>query len=284
MLHTEVRVAGAIGLFFFWCAPGCVLKLDERGIVALSADRPANADRVVAMLSAGEGRLELELGDRTELTVPVGTVTISGEAFSGMEVVGSDQQTVEVGGGETVEVVLQLRAAGDAGFEDAGNVADSGVPEFRSQPIEATVRVREDGIGGGFLEGEPGMSDEAEFLAFRSDAQSELGAIGSITVASVSIQILSGAMDVGGFDDLWSDQIIASIIREDETAFVEIARGTSAATTQMQLEAIEAADLSPVSTSLASGRFKIGLRGETVRTGGEDFEAMVRAAVVYVAR
>jgi hypothetical protein len=268
----------------FLFGAGCVLQLDERGVVAISANRPANADRVLAVVSTGDGRVELDLAGRTELTVPAGTVSISGEARSGTEVLARDEETVEVGAGATVEVLLDLTLpSGDAGAMDTGAIDGAG-PEVRSPPIEATVRVRTDGIAGGFVLGE-GTSDESAFLAFRADAQDTLGSIAEIAVEGVSIQLLPSSQGVAVLGDLFSDEIVASIIREDDSASVEIARGTaSSGSIQAELAAIPDADFGTVSGSLMTGRFKVGLRGATPRTTSDVFDADVRTAITFVAR
>jgi hypothetical protein len=263
----------AIGLVFFLaaCSAGCVLDLDERGKVAISARVPADAERTVAIVRAGSSMAEVELAGRIEVGVPPGAVSIVAESSRAGVVIGRAEAMVDVAAGETEEVMLDLAGGADAGLPDANGTMDGG-EGVRSPPIAAQVRARQDGIAGSILSAS-GTSNSDDFAAWRAGL--DQGA--TISVAEVSLELLLTSQGVAALEELWDGSIVVALEREDHTDFVDIATGDASGMT-----AIAGADLGAI--DLVSGRFNVVIRGATPRTTSDNFDANVRAEVIYLGR
>lgn len=252
---------GARAIVVALCGAGCVLNLDDRGAVVISAVAPPETERVIATVSAGSSSAEFPIGEPRKIGVPVGPVVVVGEALRGSELLGRDEEVVEVAAGEVEEVVLEL---GDRAAQDGGVAEDGAVSADVRMPIDTTIRLRTDQISNSTLSGE-GRTPEEAFALFYSMIDPA-----SIRVESVSIERTGEPIDA-----FFDQDVTVALMSDDRSATRNIAAGDPTALTVLT-------DVDFSGLGLDTHRFWVTLRGHTSRTDDFDVDAIV--TIVYSGR
>lgn len=174
-------------------------------------------------------------------------------------------------------VVLALGAV--AGCEEPAATSDTIVIRLSG--------IKESDIVDGFVEREKNVTTESSnpYAQFLSDAREALGTEPpEVRVEAASLTLGGDSRNVAGFEELFTGEVNV-FLRTDDGGTVYVARVTDpAGVGPVECEVIADDEaLAPILPSLLDGGFRVGVRGATVRTATDNFEARIEVSIRFAA-